>query len=229
MENKKKIINGFFQRFFDQELKTVFIDQTPKDMMASLVDNEGWYNWKPINGKLTTIDYQNVAKRFKVKFPESFIEWHRLYFFLDCDCSLVRLPYSAPNEPLQEVIDNLDNDLAENLIAFKIYPFGQEGNDMGPLVFDGRQETIENEFPIRFFDYNYYGDLEGLSEIIFSSFLKLLECITYFLKEVETRKIYDIIPDFFTIDPEGAGKTGVDYWLAQVTMFKENEEHFSNN
>lgn len=229
MEDKKKIINDFFQQFFNQELKTVFIEQTPKDMMASSVDNEGWYNWKPINGKFNIIDYEHIEKKFKIKFPESFIEWHKQYFFLDCDCSLVRLPHSSPTEPLQEIIDNLDNDFAESLIAVKIYPFGQEGNDMGPLVFDGRREVTENEFPIRFFDYDYYGDLEGLSEIIFSSFLKLLECITYFLKEVETRKIFEIIPDFFNIDPEGAGKTGVDYWLEQAAMYKQNEEHFKGN
>jgi hypothetical protein len=228
MDNKKKIINGFFQQFFDQELKTVFIEQTPKDMMASAVDDEGWYDWKPINGKSNVNDYQNIEKKFNVKFPVSFKEWHRLYFFLDCDCSLVRLPYSSPNEPLQEIIDNLDNDLAENLIELKIYPFGQEGNDMGPLVFDGRYEIVDNEFPIRFFDYDYYGDIEGLSEIIFSSFLKLLECITYFLKEVKERKIHEIIPDFFTIDPDGAGKTGIDYWLAQSAMAKENDELFGN-
>lgn len=226
MENKEKIINDFFKQFFNQELTTVFKEQTPKDMMASIVSDSGWHNWKPINGILKAIDYQGIEKKFKVKFPESFIEWHKLYFFLDCDCALLRLPHSFPNEPLKEIIDILNNDLAENLIAIKIYPFGDEGNDTGPLVFDGRKEMINNEFPIRFFDYDYYDDIEGLSEIIFSSFPKLLECITYFLREVKTRKVYEIIPDFFSIDPSGAGKTGVDYWLAQAAMAKENDELF---
>ncbi|MFF5380289.1 hypothetical protein [Pedobacter suwonensis] len=228
MGNKDKIINDFFKQFFSQELNAVFKEQTPKDMMASTVDDNGWHNWKPMNGTFNLEDYQNIEKKFKVKFPESFIEWHKLYFFLDCDCALVRLPHSFPSEPLKEIIDVLDNDVAEELIAIKIYPFGAEGNDMGPLVFDGRKEMINNEFPIRFFDYDYYNDFEGLSEIIFSSFLKLLECITYFLKEIETRKIHEIIPDFFKIDPDGAGKTGIDYWLAQSAMAKENDELFGN-
>jgi hypothetical protein len=226
MQNKEKIINDFFKQFFNQELSAVFKEQTPKDMIASTISDSGWHNWKPINGTFTVVDYQKIETKYKVKFPESFIEWHKLYFFLDCDCSLVRLPHSFPNEPLKEIINVLNNDFAENLIAIKVYPFGDEGNDMGPLVFDGRKEMTNNEFPIRFFDYDYYGDIEGLSEIIFSSFLKLLECITYFLEEVKTRKIHEIIPHFFSIDPEGAGKTGVNYWLAQANMAKENEEYF---
>nr|WP_315420846.1 hypothetical protein [uncultured Pedobacter sp.] len=228
MENKEKIIIDFFKEFFSQELKTVYTEKTPKEMMTSEIDTEGWFYWKPINGTFDTDKYTDIEKKFHVIFPKSFIEWHKLFFFLDGDCSLVRLPHSSPNEPLQELIDNLDNDLAMDLISLKIYPFGQEGNDMGPLVFDGRKEMINNEFPIRFFDHDYYNDLEGLSEIIFSSFLKLLECITYFLKEVTTRKIHDIIPDFFRIDPDGAGKTGVDYWLAQSAMARENDELFGN-
>ncbi len=197
-------------------------------MMASEKNEDGWYNWKPINGTLDVADYRKIEEKFKVKFPKSFIDWHRSYFFMDADCSLLRLPHSSPTEPLQEIIDNLDNDIAEDLIKLKIYPFGQDGNDIGPLVFDGRYPVEDNEFPIRVYDYDYGGDEEGLSEIIFSSFTKLLECISHILKDSDSRKLYEIIPDFFAIDPDGAGKTGVDYWLAEIQMGKDNDELFGD-
>jgi hypothetical protein len=93
-------------------------------------------------------------------------------------------------------------------------------------VFDGRNPRPDNEFPIRVYDHEFGGQLEGLSEIVFSSFAKLLECVTYFLQELKSRKNFEIIPDFFRIDPEGAGKTGIDYWLTCIKMQKANFEEF---
>ncbi|MNL48038.1 hypothetical protein D3C87_1708650 [compost metagenome] len=118
--------------------------------------------------------------------------------------------------------------IAEQLIPLKLYPFGNEGNDAGPLVFDGRIDTINNEFPIRVYDHEFGGDLEGLSEIIFSSFEKLLACLTHYMTELKTRKSFEIIPDFFKIDPTGAGLTGIDYWLSWANMQKANFVEFSD-
>lgn len=86
-----------------------------------------------------------------------------------------------------------------------------------------------NEYPIRVYDHEYGGDMNGLGEIIFSSFSKLLECFTHYIQELENRKNFEIIPDFFHIDPTRAGKTGVDYWLGWVSMEKENDELFGDN
>ncbi|RDC54769.1 hypothetical protein DU508_19900 [Pedobacter chinensis] len=225
MENRKEIIENFFRQLFRRDLRTVFkAENTPAEIMASTVDSEGWYEWKPLIGTLKLDDYKVIEQKFNIIFPKSFIEWHKAHFFLDGDCTLLRLPHSSPNEPLQEIIDIIDNDIAKDLIKLGLYPFGQEGNDAGLLIFDGRVEVMGNEFPIRFYDYD--GNTEGISEIIFSSFFKLLECITYFFKEIETRKSYEIIPEFLSIDPEGAGRTGVDYWLRWAAMEKSNEEYF---
>lgn len=224
-------MRDFFNAYFRcSSLSSVYIEAvTPKDMMASPVDEDGWYLWKPIKGTLVERDYYNLEQQFGIIFPKSFIKWHKQYFLLDCSCQLMGLPISSPTEPLQQIIDNLDYSLAKDLIEAKLYPFGDEGNDAGPLVFDGRYEVEDNEFPIRVYDHEYGGDLEGLSEIIFSSFPKLFECFTHYIKELENRKNFEIIPDFFHIDPEGAGKTGVDYWLGWVAMEKENEELFGDN
>ncbi|GAA4197399.1 hypothetical protein GCM10022289_04570 [Pedobacter jeongneungensis] len=228
MESNQNVIKDFYKQLFDQELKTVFTERTPSEMMNSEIDTDGWFCWKPVDGTFDVNNYRDIEKKIHIEFLKSFIEWHKLYFFLDCDCSLIRLPHSSPSEPLKEITDNLDNDVAKDLILLRIYPFGQDGNDIGLLVFDGRYATSDNEFPIRIYDYDYNGDIEGLSEIIFSSFPKLLECISYFLQEIKTRKDYEIIPDFFNIDPSGAGKTGVDYWLEQIAMAKGNDDFLGN-
>jgi hypothetical protein len=127
---------------------------------------------------------------------------------------------------LEKLADNLDWDIPEQLIAFGLIPFADEGNDAGPLVFDTRKATDKKDFPIRVYDHEYGGDLEGLSEIIFSSFDKMLACLTHFLIETKIRKRFEVIPDFYTIDPNGAGLTGKSYWENWIQMEKENFEEF---
>lgn len=220
-----KFFDAYFNAFSN---KTVYTDDVPQEMILTEEDEEGWFGWKLIKGTLLEEEYQKVEKEFNIKLPKSFVEWHKEYFFLDADTSILRLPTSNPNLPLEEIKENLNWFIAEQLIPLKLYPFGNEGNDAGPLVFDGRIDTINNEFPIRVYDHEFGGDLEGLSEVIFSSFEKLLACLTHYMTELKTRKSFEIIPDFFKIDPTGAGLTGIDYWLSWANMQKANFEEFSD-
>lgn len=210
----KNVIENFFAAFFKKDLQGVFTPNTPKEMMASEVDEYGWFFWKPIKGALTYEDYEQVEKKFNVSFPKSFIEWHKSYFFLDGDFMFVSLPSSLPTEPLSKLTDELDYDLAKELIEMKLYPFGSDGIYI--FVFDAREDKVDNEFPIRVYDHDFYDSDSpevALGEIVFSSFSKLLECLTYFLND-EERPIEEVIPEFFKIDPEGAGKTGRSFWMA---------------
>ncbi|WP_410222192.1 hypothetical protein [Pedobacter sp.] len=223
------IIESFFKAFFSfSDMKAVYVlGKTSPEMMAEPIDSEGWYRWKPINGRINIMEYHAVEDKFSMKFPESFIEWHKAYFFMDGDCSILRLPYSEPNRPLEQLIDELDNDFAKHLIKQKLYPFAQGGNDEGALVFDAREKRSHHDYPIRVCYYEFLYDHEAISEIIFSSFSKLLECMTYFLNEIKTQKDYEIIPHFLSIDPEGAGKSGIDYWLGLVAYYKDNATYFN--
>ena len=204
--------------------RTVYYPNFPIEMMASKVDSSGWLDWRPLKGTLTERDYRKMEEKFGVIFPKSFINWHKSFFFFGGDCSLLRLPTSTPTEPLGAIEFNLNWFIPEQLIPHKLYPFADEGNDTGPLVFDGRKPIFNNEFPIRVYDHEYGGELDGLSEIIFSSFTKLLQCLIHYMTELKSRRNYEIIPDFFQIDTEGAGKTGVDYWTGWVNMQKSNFE-----
>lgn len=221
-----ELITKFFDAYFKTfSNKTVFTDEVPQEMILTEEDDEGWFEWKLIEGTLVEEDYQKVEREFRVEFPKSFINWHSRYYFLDADISILRLPTSNPNLPLEEIKKGF---IAEQLIPQKLYPFGHDGNDTGSLVFDGRVDTKDNEFPIRVYDHEFDGDLEGLSEIIFSSFEKLLECLTHYMTELKTRKNFEIIPDFFRIDPTGAGLTGVSYWESWINILRAKFEKFGH-
>ncbi|WP_333889230.1 hypothetical protein [Sphingobacterium siyangense] len=219
-------IEQFFNAYLTRDVSSVYTEDVPKEMMASEVNEDGWYEWKLIPGSLSNDDYKKVAAEFGTSLPISFIEWHKRYFFADCDCSIVRLPHSLPSQPLAEITANLDWYLAEQLIPLGLIPFANEGNDTGPLVFDTRGSFETNDYPIRVYDHEYDGDLDGLSEIIFSSFNKMLACLTHFLNETNTRKNFEVIADFYTIDPNGAGSTGQSYWESWIAMGRANFEEF---
>jgi hypothetical protein len=219
------LINQFFNSYLKAfPPKAVFTVNTPKEMMLSPVDEDGWFEWQLTEGGIGESEYEKLEREFNVVLPKSFIEWHKAYFFLSGDCSILRLPYSNPLQPLKEIKDNLDWFIPQQIIPQKLYPFASEGNDAGVLVFDGRIPVNGNEFPIRVYDHEYGGHADGLSEIIFTSFDKLLECLIHYFNELTKRKNFDIIPEFFQIDPEGAGKSGMNYWLGWAEMQKANEE-----
>lgn len=109
----EQFLSAYLSAFPQQ---TVFTAKTPKEMMVSSVDESGWFEWKPIPGNLPLSAYRDIERTFNVKFPNSFIQWHKEFFFLDGDCSLIRLPESNPIEPLQEVKKNLNWFIPQQLI-----------------------------------------------------------------------------------------------------------------
>src|SRR4030095_11114329 len=219
-------IEAFFKAYWTVGMKSVYTDKVPIEMMQSAVDEDGWYEWKLLPGSLTLDDYKKAEKQFGAIFPDIFIDWHRRYFFANCDCAIIRLPPSYPTRPLQNIIKYLDWDIPKLLIPLGLIPFAAEGNDTGPLVFDTRNQSTNNDFPIRVYDHDYGGALDGLSEVIFSSFSKLLECLTHFLLQEKSKNHFEIIPDFYKIDPLGAGLTGKLYWTSWAEMLKANHEEF---
>ncbi|MDT3405426.1 hypothetical protein [Mucilaginibacter terrae] len=222
--NNKNIITSFFSVFLTQSPRlSVYTSDVPDAMMETTPDDNGWFKWRPLEGNIKLSTYQQFMQMYDVVLPKSFLEWHQAYYFLDGDCSIVRLPFSNPEKPLQELKDLVDNNVSKHLIAEKIYPFATEGNDGGYLVFDGRMYVEEDEYPIRF--QSYEAEFNGSGPIIFSSFSKMLECLTYFLSRNDIEQVFDLIPHFFTTDPSGAGKEGVDYWIGWINMSKENYEY----
>ena len=71
----KELIENFFEAYFSSStMHTVYVEgRTPKDMMASNVDEDGWFTWKPIEGTLTELDYHNVEQKFNVLFQKALL------------------------------------------------------------------------------------------------------------------------------------------------------------
>lgn len=107
-----------------------------------------------------------------------------------------------------------------------LIPFANESNDAGTLVFDIRNASGKEDFPIKVYDHEYGGDIEGLTEIIFSSFRKMLTCLTHFLTEIEKKKRFEVFADFYEIDPDGAGAIGKEYRESLIAMERANFEEF---
>lgn len=204
--------------------RTVYTDDVPASLMASAEDEEGWFTWQLAPGTLPESAYHELAQAYGLQLPPSFTDWHRAYYFLDGDCGLLRLPISNSARLLADLEKEWKWEATQQLIAQRLYPFAQEGNDSGPLVFDGRAAGAGPEFPIRVYDHEYGGRPEGLSEVIFSSFGKLLECLTHYCREIQTRSRAEVILDFLQLDPAGAGSTGAGYWRSWAAMMKNFEE-----
>ncbi|MDU1889562.1 MAG: hypothetical protein E6767_02625 [Dysgonomonas sp.] len=199
-------------------LKTPFRQGMAEEMIISGEDQDGWVEWKMIRGTLQRRDYRAIEEKYNLNFPESFMEWHMAYHFFECETPFVRLPESNPKQPLEAIAGNLD--WAALLIKQKLYPFADEGNDTGPLVFDAREAVEDNEFPIRVYDHEYIDFTKGLGPVIFSSFTKLIECMTHYFRNIGKKPKAEIIEDFFSIDPAGAGTTGVGYWKGWMGMLR---------
>jgi len=221
------LIDRFFQVYWKPGMPFVYIDAIPQEMMLSEVDEAGWFQWKLIPGTLHQELYEDLGRKYDVSFPANFIEWHRRYFFLDGDCSFVRLPPSIPSLPLKEVEENLNWFIAKQLIPQGLIPFASDGNDEGPWVFDTREQKHKTDYPIRVYDHEYMREFHnGLSDIIFSSFNKMLECLIYFFSEMPDKQMHQVIPGFFDIDPSGAGDTGRTHWESWIRMAKANYDEF---
>ena len=57
-----KIINEFFITYFKySSFSRVYVEgKTPKKMIDSSVDVEGWYTWKPITGTLNELSLIHI-------------------------------------------------------------------------------------------------------------------------------------------------------------------------
>ena len=69
-------IEQFFNAYLTTDISSVYTEDVPREMMASEVNEDGWYEWKLIPGSLTNDDYKKVAAEFGTSLPVSFIEWH---------------------------------------------------------------------------------------------------------------------------------------------------------
>ncbi len=196
-----ELIDKFFQAYSNYEV-------------SLSGQNSRWKYWKSETGEK---DYQKLEEGLQIVLPDSYKQWHARYNFSKIDLPMLRIAESDPN--LASLAQEYNADLPPILAENQMYVFGDEGNDVGPLVFDGRMAVPGNEFPIRVYDHEYVdGYPEGMGKVIFSNFTKMVECLICFLEESPKNGLGNAIRSFYDIDPEGAGNEGRDYWETWIAM-----------
>ena len=99
---------------------------------------------------------------------------------LDGDYGLVRLPDMQPSDPLASLRSQIAIAADPNcpaLTQHKLLPFGQDGNDGGPICFKTDQPTEAGDFPIYFADHELLSDPSYSGKRVWDSFEHLLVAI----------------------------------------------------
>jgi len=86
--------------------KTVWTERLPKEMLVGEPDEEGWVEWRmiaPADSLASELD--TLEAEAQIRLPRSFKRWFGLYYTLDMDCGIVRLPECPSNDPFREMKD----------------------------------------------------------------------------------------------------------------------------
>lgn len=178
--------------------------------------------WRYLPSTRGEKNYSALEQELGIVLPDSYKQWHGQYDFPKIEFPMLNL--FGSNRNLSLLASEYDWDLPPLLAGNQLYIFGDEANDVGPLVFDGRDATPGNEFPIRVYDHEFIdGEPEALSEIIFSSFTKMVECLLHYIKASPESGHGTSIRQFYDIDPEGAGSQGREYWDTWMAMLDETD------
>ena len=139
-------------------------------------DKEGWIEWQlvkpkePIRPLIAALEMQ-----FDVIYPESFKRWFGMYYTMDMDCGVVRLPECDPDDPLRDLRGYLE--YGAELLEVGMLPFGYDGNDGGELCFDQREGRAEP--PIVWWEHERSPKhAKAFSEPIYVSFDAMIESLT---------------------------------------------------
>jgi len=208
-----KLVEEYFESFF-RGVNCYFPSsgKLPEEIIDSISD-DGWIKWKLLKSKVSFSE-----EKIDIEYPELFKKWLTSYYTLTSDIGILRLPTFNILNPFKDLNDLIDFGNSIGILEKQLIPFGDECNDVGPLVFD---LNYPNK-PIRFYETQFFGSDEGIGPIIFSDFESLLKCSISFMNNYD--KIgYNAINYFFEIDPKGAGESGKGYWKF---IIEQNQQYW---
>ncbi len=227
MNWKDKLIDRFYRAFWSIYGKSPYYLGFHNDLPNKSTFNSYDKIKEYYQCQIEPNSYQLIESQYDIKYPSLFKEWHSFQHFHEGDLSFVRLPENPIGNTVQSIAKSLGWSFSKELTQEGIVPFAEEGNNTGPYVFDQRNATNVEDSPIRVYDYTYGGELNGLSEVIFSNFKMLLECAIHYLENLGRISNSKLMIDFLHIDPNGAGYTGIEYWKSWSESYKyiENNKH----
>jgi len=150
----------------------------PEELRGDWSSDDGWYSWKAIPSPVSWNDLAALEQRFGIKFPPLFSAYFLYKQILDGDYGIVRMPDMRPPSPLQELESQMMIYFkSPSLQAHNLIPFGQDGNDGGPICFKTDLPTPEGDYPVYFTDHERLSDSKYAGEERWGSFESLITAI----------------------------------------------------
>ena len=150
----------------------------PPELRGTWSSDDGWYSWIAIPSPISAKDWSDFEQSVGFDLPPLFREYFLYKQILDGDYGLVRLPDMSPPDPL-------DNLRAQTAVLFEceclrhqaLLPFGQDGNDGGPICFKVDEPTPDGDYPILFTDHESLADPAYPGERRWDSFEHLIDVL----------------------------------------------------
>ncbi|WP_064792363.1 SMI1/KNR4 family protein [Shewanella woodyi] len=150
----------------------------PEKFRENPDNGEEWDDWIEVASCVTNQDLDAIEERFETTLPHLLKLYLKYKIIFDGDFGIYRFPDMTPANPLKNLISQIDVINQSSFFkAHKLLPFAQDGNDGGPICFKYDEDGIEKGFPIYFVDYDLIHNRDYEGEIIYESFIQLIDAI----------------------------------------------------
>ena len=152
----------------------------PVELRGDWSSGDGWYSWIAIDSPVSDDDMNDIERDAGISLPPLFRAYFLYKQMLDGDYGLVRLPDMDPSDPLGNLRSQIAVSSDPNCPALSqnnLLPFGQDGNDGGPICFKTDQPTDDGDFPVYFADHELLSDPSYSGKRVWDTFGQLLKAI----------------------------------------------------
>lgn len=193
------LITEFFKAYYE-DMTDYFFEFPTDKMLEEKVTKDNFIEWILTPTKIKLSDYEPLEKKLGETIPLIFKKWYSRHYSPEpgsLDTRIIFLPVPTQEDLFSELEGSLlgYGDSYQDIRDLNLIPFGSDANARGAICFDASDKSINpNDYPIVLFEY----DTWDKSEIAFSNFEKMLECIIDLTKVGSTE-------NFAKIDPKAGG------------------------
>ncbi|MCI1695686.1 SMI1/KNR4 family protein [Aneurinibacillus aneurinilyticus] len=155
-------LNTYFSKRHRVQMKLpVKIDPqdggVPASMVNGEVDEEGYVAWKMLPSTVTEEEITEIEQGLPARLPPLFRAYLTTQFVLDMQIInppyFFMLPELPADNPFQDIAFTLQ---AWNLLLITGYiPFAEYQDGWGPVCFDTKQQTVDGDYAIVWFDHEH--------------------------------------------------------------------------
>jgi len=137
----------------------------PIEMRVGEIDEDGWYNWRPITSIITKKEIEALDKELPGKLPTLFKSFLLYKHVLELDfgwISLMGIPSDQGISAVRRWI--FEKDISKECLKNGYIIFGSDGDDIGYLCFDTNKPICSNDvldYPIVLIEHGHF-DINSL-------------------------------------------------------------------